>query len=318
MSWFKSSSGQLLLGVFLSMLGAYFLPWNFNSAIDIQELVFWGIVGIFFFYGLKLDPKSLIKDISNWRLHLFIQSITFLLFPLLILLFYPLFKESNYFPIWLSFFFLAALPSTVSSSVIMTSVAKGNIPSAIFNATLTGLIGVVITPLWVGLFLSKSNVEINALEIIWDLTKQILIPLAIGLLLSNSLKKLTNKVRPVLGWYDKIIIFIIIYKSFSAAFLDSVFHDFSWSLLLFLFIILSALFIIVYWFTRLGSQILKFPHSDKLTAIFCATQKSLVHGSVFVIILVPDIDKQSMILLAVMIYHSLQLVFTSYLAVKKS
>ena len=40
------------------------------------------------------------------------------------------------------FFYLAALPSTVSSSVAMTSLAHGNVPVAIFNATLSSLIGV--------------------------------------------------------------------------------------------------------------------------------------------------------------------------------
>ncbi|GAL78303.1 sodium/bile acid symporter family [Algibacter lectus] len=48
--------------------------------------------------------------------------------------------------------FLAALPSTVSSSVVMVSMAKGNIPAAIFNASISGIIGVALTPLWMGAF----------------------------------------------------------------------------------------------------------------------------------------------------------------------
>lgn len=314
MNWFKSSSSQLLIGVFVSMFGAYFFPWNLGESIDLQQIVSWGIIGIFFFYGLKLNPRTLMRDVANWRLHLFIQSTTYLIFPIIIILFYPLFKDSSYFPMWLSLLFLAALPSTVSSSVIMTSVARGNIASAIFNATLSGLLGVIITPLWVGLFLNENSAELSPLVIMWDLTKQILIPLMIGLLFSNRVRKLTNKVRPILSAYDKLIIFLIIYKSFSAAFLDGVFNDFSWAILIVLTIILTVLFVVIYWFARFGSKLIRLPYADQLTAIFCTTQKSLVHASVFVIILIPNAANQSIILLAVMIYHSLQLIYLSYLA----
>lgn len=315
MSYINKSSSQLLIGVFLSMIIAYFLPWENPNDIELKNFIYWGITGIFFFYGLKLNPRNLIKDVSNWRLHLLIQVITFAVFPLLILLFYPFFKESELYPIWLSVFFLSALPSTVSSSVIMTSIAKGNIPSAIFNATLTGLIGLIITPIWVGIFLSKgSSLELDTLGIIADLTKQILIPLLVGLVLSNYVRKVTNAIKPILSWYDKIIIFIIIYKSFSSAFLDDVFLQFSYDIILALVLILSLLFVIVFIITRFCASLLNFSIQDSITALFCATQKSLVHGSVFVIILVPNTAKQSLFLLAVMIYHSLQLIFTSYLA----
>lgn len=49
--------------------------------------------------------------------------------------------------------FLATLPSTVSSSVVMVSIAGGNMAAAIFNASVSSLIGVFVTPLWMGIFL---------------------------------------------------------------------------------------------------------------------------------------------------------------------
>ena len=48
--------------------------------------------------------------------------------------------------LWLGVFFLATLPSTVSSSVVMTNIAKGNVPAAIFDASVSSLLGVFITP----------------------------------------------------------------------------------------------------------------------------------------------------------------------------
>lgn len=314
MSFLKNSSHQLLLGVVVSMLIAFLFPWNASYGIDLKNLVSWGIVGIFFFYGLKVDLKESVKDVSNWKLHLFIQLFTFLIFPLIILVFYPFFTENEYFPLWLSVFFLAALPSTVSSAVIMTSVAKGNIPAAILNATITGLIGLLVTPLWVGIFLKKSSLDLDFISIFWDLTKQILIPVIAGLLLNKLLKKYTLKSKPFLSWYDKIIIFIIIYKSFSAAITDDIFASFSWGIIATLFIVLTLLFVVVYLLVLKSTTLLNFSLKDRKTAIFSATQKSLVHGSVFVIILIPDVKKQTLILLAVMIYHTLQIIFTSFIA----
>jgi sodium/bile acid cotransporter 7 len=46
----------------------------------------------------------------------------------------------------LGFFYLCALPSTVSYSVALTVAARGHVPVALFNATLSALIGVLLTP----------------------------------------------------------------------------------------------------------------------------------------------------------------------------
>ena len=123
---------------------------NHNSTFNLNRFIDWGICIIFLLYGLKLNIKEVFRDIKNWKLHLLVQLGTFVLFPLLVALFYPLAKGTDYQLVWLSIFFLASLPSTVSSSVVMVSIAKGNITSAIFNASISGLIGIVATPLLMG------------------------------------------------------------------------------------------------------------------------------------------------------------------------
>ena len=140
----------LLLMVILGKI----LPYqeSYQQVFNLDAFINWGIVGIFFLYGLKLNFKRVIQDISNWRLHLLVQGATFVLFPFFVFLFYGFASNTQYYAIWLSVFFLASLPSTVSSSVVMVSIAKGNIPSAIFNASISGLVGIVMTPLLMGFF----------------------------------------------------------------------------------------------------------------------------------------------------------------------
>ena len=107
-----------------------------------------GIALVFFLNGLGLSMASLRQGISRWRVHLLVQTSTFLVFPLLGLGFLKLSDTWMSPDLQMGFFYLCALPSTVSSSVALTVAARGNVPVALFNATLSSLIGVVLTPLW--------------------------------------------------------------------------------------------------------------------------------------------------------------------------
>ena len=133
---------KFVLFIILTVLVAYIFP-DFgkeDSKIPLDLISSIGISLIFFFYGLKLSSQKIKEGLGNWKLHLLVQTTTFLVFPLLIISAKPLIQTENSEMIWLAFLFLAALPSTVSSSVVMVSMAKGNVPAAIFNASISGLI----------------------------------------------------------------------------------------------------------------------------------------------------------------------------------
>ena len=106
---------------------------SYNSFFNLGSFIDWGIVVIFLLYGLKLNLREVLNDIRNWKLHLLVQATTFVLFPLLVMPFYLVAEGTSYYVLWLSIYFLVSLPSTVSSSVVMVSIAKGKVPSAIFN-----------------------------------------------------------------------------------------------------------------------------------------------------------------------------------------
>src|SRR3546814_14937281 len=76
----------------------------------------------------------------------------------------------------LGFFYLCVLPSTVSSSIAMTAMARGNIAGAVFNATLSSLIGLVLTPLYVGLYLSAEHHGVPLVEPFIQIGEQLLLP----------------------------------------------------------------------------------------------------------------------------------------------
>lgn len=310
-----------LLLLLLMVIAGKVIPYReeYNQTFNLGKFIDWGIAGIFLLYGLKLNLKEVLKDISNWKLHLLVQFGTFLLFPVLVLTVYPLVKSTDFFPLWVSVFFLAALPSTVSSSVVMVSIAKGNVTSAIFNASISGLIGIVMTPLLMSLFLAaNAGTESGQGEIIQQLLLKVLLPIILGILLNPIFKRFVTKYAKTIAEFDRLIILLIVYESFSSAFVNRIFSTIPTVQFIWLTIGVIALFFIVYEILKFIAKKLKFSREDIITSTFCGSKKSLVHGSLFVLVLgIPD-EKKVLFLLPVMIYHSFQLFYVSWLANKIS
>src|SRR5579859_7846863 len=90
-----------------------------------------GVALILFVQGLAMAVERMKTGAGNWRLHLIVQGFTFLVFPVV----GWVFQESTRF-FWPGepgalrdgFLYLCVLPSTVSTSVVLTSVARGNTP----------------------------------------------------------------------------------------------------------------------------------------------------------------------------------------------
>lgn len=309
---------KFVLAIVGSILLAWFFPqWGSpESGIPLDLIASVGISLIFFFYGLKLSPQEIKIGLRNWKLHILVQATTFLVFPLIVLAFYPLIKTENGQTLWLAFLFLAALPSTVSSSVVMVSIARGNIPAAIFNASISGLIGIAVTPLWMGLFLKQTTIDFNLGEIYFKLITEILLPVVIGIFLQRYWGYFARKYSRYLTLFDKSVILLIIFKSFSHSFENQVFSAVD---IFDLFLIVTAvvtLFFLIYFLTFYLSRLLKFTIEDQITAQFCGTKKSLVHGTVFAKILFQQSATTGIMLLPIMIFHPVQILIISFVAGK--
>jgi len=311
---------KFVVGIILVIILAYFFPGlaSRESAVPLDTISGIGISLIFFFYGLKLNPEKIRHGLKNWRLHILVQSFVFLIFPLLVIVFYPLFKSSDFLHIWLAFLFMASLPSTVSSSVVMVSIAKGNIPAAIFNASISGLIGIVVTPLWMGIFLEHQSGDFSLMDVYTSLMLQILLPVFLGLLLHRYLGGFAARYSSYLTLFDKLVILLIIYKSFVHSFEDGIFDSVKLEQLVLIYSGVLALFFLVYFIIGRVSKLLKFSTEDTITAQFCGTKKSLVHGTVFSGILFPASFSIGIILLPLMLFHVTQIFIISIVASKVS
>lgn len=315
----KFKIDSFVIAIALSIVIAYFFPQvgAADSPVPMNFICSIGISFIFFFYGLNLNSDAIRDGLKNWKLHLTVQGSTFLLFPLLVLPFFPLAKDTSYEIIWLGFLFLAALPSTVSSSVVMVSLAGGNLPAAIFNASISGIIGILLTPLWMLPFINQTDVAFDFSSIYLQLITEIVIPLALGLLLRKFLGEWAQRHKRQITLFDKFIILLIIYKSFVHSFEDEIFTSVSFTQMTIMVGIVLVLFILVYALTGWLGRVLKFNYADRITNQFCGTKKSLVHGTVFSEALFGHTSIIGILILPLMVYHAFQILIISIIATKK-
>lgn len=282
------------------------VPWHVITTV--------GVGLVFFFYGLKLSVEKLRDGMRSWRLHTLVQLSTFGLFPVLALLVRPWFGAEGGELLWQSIFFLCALPSTVSTSVVMVSIANGNLPAAIFNASISSLLGIVLTPLLCALVLHTSAGGGQLWGLAGQLLWQVVLPVGAGVLLNSRFHAFAEAHKARLRVFDQLTILLIVFTAFCNSFADGIFTSYNPADIARLGAGMVALYVVVFSIIWGTSRALRFSRADQIVAVFCGSKKSLVHGSVMASLLFPASAATGLILLPLMLYHALQIVLASSMA----
>nr|WP_315598706.1 bile acid:sodium symporter family protein [uncultured Cupriavidus sp.] len=275
-----------------------------------------GVALVFFLHGAALSREKLVAGAKHWRLHAFVQSFTYIVFPIVGALLMLSLRNSLPPELLLGVFYLCALPSTVSSSVAMTSMARGNVPGAIFNATISGLIGMALTPLLMGLVISASGASMPLGRALTGVALQLLLPFALGQaarpLIGNWLakkKQITNKI-------DRGVIVLIVYSSFCDATAAGLWHQYHWQTIGAVMGIAAILLFVILGTTTFTARRLGFSVEDEITAVFCGSKKSLANGIPMAKILFAGHPALGLLVLPLMVYHQLQLIVCSVMAAR--
>jgi sodium/bile acid cotransporter 7 len=307
--------GYMLSLVVAALLGLLFPePGSKGGVLHLDVVTQLGVMLVFFLHGAHLAPKNLRQGVANWPLHLFVQGATYLLFPLLGALIF--FGGRNVLPadLLLGLFYLCALPSTITSSVAMTALARGNISGAIFNATLSGLIGMVITPALMSLVMTTTGHSLPLLPAIQSVMVTLLLPFACGQLLRPLIVNLLARWRSVVTWLDRGVILLIVHASFCESSKANVWSSYPLMSMLSLFAITALLLVVVLFATTQLARMLKFSKEDEIAAVFCGSKKSLANGMPMANVLLAGHAGLGVLVLPMMIYHQLQLLICSVLA----
>ena len=274
-----------------------------------------GVALIFFLNGAALAFASFKSGALRWPLHLVVQSATYLLFPLLGLGLLFLAGGLISPALALGFFFLCALPSTVSSSVAMTSAARGNVPAALLNATLSSILGVFLTPIWIGWMINSQGAHTISLgKVVLDLVIWLIVPLMLGQLSRPFIAGWVKRHKAKVFLVDRGTILIIIYTSFCDSIMRGVWSDEGVMTVLAALAGGLLLFTIVFAGVSAVCRALKFSDEDRIAAVFCGSKKTIAAGVPMAQLIFGSDPRIGLILLPLMIYHPMQLVICGMLA----
>jgi solute carrier family 10 (sodium/bile acid cotransporter), member 7 len=304
----------------LGMIAATFLAWAFPGPgasggwLHPELLTKAGVALIFFLHGLMLSFAALRAGALNWRLHALVQACTFLLFPIIGLGLRAALGGQISAELSLGLFFLCALPSTVSSSVAMTAAAHGNVAGAVFNATLSSLIGIVVTPLWIAWVMQTGGSPVPIGPVIVDLLKWLVLPLAVGQLLRPVIGAWAQLHKKRVSLVDRLTILLLVYTSFCDSFKQGVWSGHGAGQVILISVVCAGLFALVMVLTATFSRSLGFSREDRIAAMFCGSKKTLASGVPMAKLIFGAHPALGLILLPIMIYHPLQLVVCGILA----
>ncbi len=272
-----------------------------------------GIFVVFFLHGVGLSTEGLRAGLSRWKVHAVVQGFTFGVFPLL--WWAARAGAGRHLPpdLLLGFLYLAALPSTISSSVALTGVARGNVAAAAFNASLSSLLGVFLTPLLV----RAGGVAAGELPLgraILEIAGLLLLPFLLGQLARPIAGAWFERYRRFTDLLDRGVILALVYLSFSGSVSAGLWSRYGFRAIALTIAGAALLLAVVLSLTRRTSRLLRFEVEDEIATVFCGSKKTLASGIPMARLLFGDHPGLGFIVLPIMVYHQLQLLVGSVLA----
>ncbi|MFY3384317.1 bile acid:sodium symporter family protein [Paracidovorax sp. MALMAid1276] len=306
----------------LALLGtvalASLLPASGAVARALEGLTVAAIALLFFLHGAKLSRDAIVAGLSHWRLHLVVVGTTFVLFPLLGWALKPVLLPLVTPSIYTGVLYLCVLPATVQSAIAFTAMARGNMPAAICSASASTLLGIVITPLLVGLLLPEAQGGAaqgaqGTLANIGRIMLKLLVPFVAGHLLRSFIGGFVQRHAAVLRSVDQSSILLVVYTAFSAAVVQGLWQQLPLAALLGLVAVCAVILAVALATTTWAARRLGFSKEDEITLVFCGSKKSLASGVPMAKVLFAS-HAVGAILLPIMVFHQMQLMVCAVLA----
>ncbi|QIO06351.1 bile acid:sodium symporter family protein [Acinetobacter shaoyimingii] len=269
---------------------------------------------LFFLHGAKLSREAVVQGMMDWKLHGLVFSFTFILFPILGLLAKPILLPLLGQQLYWGFLFLCFLPSTVQSSIAFTSIANGNVASAVCSASFSNIIGMFITPILVSFFiLGQSEHGFDPTASIIKITLLLLVPFILGQILRPYVYPKMQKKPSIVKAFDQGSILMVVYGAFSGAVVAGLWHQIEGQTLLILILACSVLLTMVMLLALYIPKWLGFKRADQVAIFFCGSKKTLASGVPMAQILFIG-QPLGMIVLPIMIFHQIQLMVCGMIA----
>ncbi len=307
--WLPDRFISALLG---AVLMATFEPARGGVAEVYGVITLLAIALLFFLHGARLSRQAVAAGASHWRLHGAVLATTFVMFPVLALCLRPVLAFILTPTLAAGVLYLATVPSTVQSSIAFTSIAGGNVPAAVCSASLSNMLGVVLTPLLAGLLMGTAGGQGISLDAVVHIALELVAPFLLG-----------QWLRPVVGGWierhprrvkfvDQGSVVLVVYGAFSASVVAGLWTQTPVYALFALAGIDAALLAFVLAVTYIVGRLV-FRRSDAIVLLFCGSKKTLAGGIPIAKVLFAS-PRLGAIILPLMLFHQIQLITCAWIA----
>lgn len=275
-----------------------------------------GVLLIFFLTGLTLRVAELRRGLTSTRLHAFGLVFGFVFVPAVAVALRWALAGVVPAEILQGVVVLAIMPTTITSCVVYTTLAQGNVAGAVFSAIASNLAGVALSPLLFGLLVAPqtgSAVEWGQLVTLLEL---IVAPLIVGVLARRPLAPLLGARRRYLPFVSSGALLLIVFFAFTSAFApSSPLRAWSAGDLVAPLVLIAALHALLLGAAWLGSQWANLGESDRRAALFVAPQKTIALGLPLIhVFFAAQPALAGIMSIPLIFYHPLQLLVAGGLA----
>lgn len=307
----KNYLDPFVLSLIVILVICIVIPFPTRAISFLGELGTWAVVVLFFVYGSRLSTAEVWNGLKNLRLQGSITVATFVIFPLLGVLFYPAMGPllGPVFATGLLYFTL--LPSTVQSSVSFTSIAGGNVAGAVCAATISNIAGMVLSPLLV-IVVMGANAGVHASSI-KDVLLKLLVPFIFGQCLQPFIGSWVRAQKWLTKTVDRGTIMVVVAASVSGAtargLWDGVTFGQALTLAAMCLVMLGIMLAITWW----GGKAIRMNRADRIALLMCGSKKSMATGLPMAAIIFPA-EVAAQVTVPVIVFHILQLTVCAFIA----
>lgn len=278
-----------------------------------------GIFAIFLIQGCLLPTQDLLAGSRRHRLNGYILVWSFIAYPLIAWGLSQLLAPWISREVQMGLIFLAILPTTVSSAVVLTQSANGRVAPAIFNTVVSNLLGIVWVPFVALWLLSSGAIPWHEMgTVLAKLSYLIALPLAIGQVIHWTARRMVTPMRRYATWFSNAVICFIVYIAVGNSILAGVWESAGWRFSIEVVAAATLLMLLAtagIWLTRHWASS---DPQEQSAAFFCASQKTLAAGVPMAMALFDALDPTvvGLILIPLIYYHPLQLIVASSLVAR--
>lgn len=303
-NWFMLGLVALAVLVTLDSTGALVKPGLWLKNNHGPDTI---IVIIFFLSGLALDTRQIREGLSDVKGTLLALFLIFLIAPTIGYFFSLLPIQTG---ILTGILLVASMPTTLSSGVVMTGGAGGNMAHSLLITVIANSLAVITIPLSLSILLGGENstsIQIDQLPIMIKIASLVLTPLALGIVIRRLFSKQLQPVLPYTSTCNQLGILTMVWMALCSSRnaiisgLDSILTVMIVVFLFHLCLILVSLFL---------TNVFSIPKGKRESVIFMGGQKTLPLSVLLQVSLFPQLG---IALVVCVMHHIIHLIMDAYL-----